>query len=85
MTTEKKELLENFKKSLAELTTAAVEDLSDENKVMLMQALASGAWHIRLVVIPSPLIIIGALHNADRSIPAKVLFRIEDIPSGESH
>ncbi len=78
-------LLENFAKALGELTADALNELNDEKRALLAQALASGAGHVRLIVIPSPLIVIGALHAADRTIPAQVLFRIEDTPSGESH
>ena len=80
-------LLKNFRDALAALTTSAVEALTDENKVMLVQALTTGAGHIRLIVIPSPLIIIGALHHTvDRTVKPQVLFRIDDdLESGDFH
>lgn len=87
MSEKKTELLQNFALAAGELTTEALNGLNPEKRQALGEALASGAAHIRLLTILSPLIVIGSLHSTvDRSIPAQVIFRIEgDLPSGEFH
>jgi hypothetical protein len=81
------ELLQNFAIAAGELTESALNELNEEKQKALAEALTSGAAHIRLLTVLSPLIIIGSLHSTvDRSIPPQVLFRIEgDLPTGEFH
>ena len=87
MSDKKTELLKNFAQAAGELTAEGMNGLNVEKRKAVAEALASGACHIRLLTVLSPLIVIGSLHSTtDRSIPAQVLFRIEgDLPSGEFH
>jgi hypothetical protein len=78
MSDKKTELLQNFALAAGELTTEALNGLIPEKRQALGEALASGAAHVRLIVVLSPLIVIGSLHSTtDRSIPPQVLFRID--------
>jgi hypothetical protein len=85
--TTRAELLANFAAAAGELAAEGLNGLNEEKRALVAKALESGAAHIRLLTVLSPLIVIGSLHSTtDRSIPAQVLFRIEgDLPSGEFH
>jgi len=89
MSDKKAELLQNFALAAGELTTEALNELNLEKRKAVGEALASGGAHIRLIVILSPLVIIGALHHTvDRTVKPQVLFRIDGdgLPNdGEFH
>jgi len=87
MSDKKTELLQNFALAAGELTTEALNELNEEKRALVGQALASGGAHIRILTVLSPLFIVGSLHSTtDHSIPPQVLFRIEgDLQSGEFH
>ena len=71
------ELLQNFAAAAGTLTTEAMNALTPENRKAVAEALASGAAHVRLLTVLSPLIVVGALHSTtDRTIPPQVLFRL---------
>ena len=76
--TDKATLLQNFAKATGELTAEGMNGLNEEKRALVAEALASGAAHVRLIVVLSPLVIIGALHHTvDRSVKPEVLFRID--------
>ncbi len=80
-------LLQNFSEAAGALTTEALNEMNEEKRAILGQVLASGTAHVRLVVILSPLIVIGSLHSTtDRTVKPELLFRIEgDLPSGTTN
>ena len=69
-------LLENFSRALGELTTAAIADLSDENKLLLGKALASGGGDVRMLVVPNPLSIVCFLRAVAVDAPPHIIFTI---------
>jgi hypothetical protein len=78
MTDRKTELVVNFAQAAGELVTEGLNGLNAEKRALVAQSLASGLAHIRLIVILSPLVIIGALHHtSDRTVKPHVLFRID--------
>jgi hypothetical protein len=73
-------LLDDFKKAVAGVLTAAMEGMSDENKIALATILQRDPGSLRLHVRLEPLTISGAVFSADRSTPPIELFRIVDAP-----
>ena len=79
MTDRQAELLANFATAAGELATEALNGLEPEKREAVAAALNTGAAHVRLIVVVSPLIVIGSLHSTtDRGIPPQVLFRLGD-------
>jgi hypothetical protein len=75
--------LDDFKKAIAGVLTAAIEGMTDENKIALAKILQNDPGSLRLHVRLEPLIISGAVFAADRSLPPIELFRIDgSSPSG---
>ena len=72
--------LDDFKKAIAGVLTAATEGMSDENKIALAKILQNDPGSLRVHVRLEPLIISGAVFAADRSLPPIELFRIVDTP-----
>ena len=80
----KTEILQNFAAAAGALTADALNDLLPPDQAALSAALAAGAVNVRLVVILSPLVVIGAAYSSvDDTLPPQPLFRIESGHSSE--
>jgi len=74
----KTELIANFAAAAGALTADALTDLLQPDRDALAAALASEKVHLRLVVLLSPLVIVGAAYSTvDDALPPQPLFRIE--------
>jgi len=75
---EKELLWDAFKVAFGELTTSAMEDLSDEVKLQVGAAVTSGAATIQLAVSSDPVAIVAFLRMRDGTGTMRELFRITD-------
>lgn len=77
---DRKVLVQNFAEAALALTNESLNELNEEKRKPIEQVLASGAAHVRLIVVlGSPVTVVGALYSSvDRAIPPQVLFRIGD-------
>ena len=76
----------DFRKAVAGILNIALNEISDEAKIMLAGILQSDPGSLRLHVQLEPLCIVAAVFAPDRKTPPVELFRIEDAgPSGGTH
>ena len=79
MTDRQAELLANFAAAAGALVAEGLNGLEPEKREAVAAAMNAGAAHVRLIVVMSPFIVVGALHSTvDRTIPPQPLFRLGD-------
>jgi hypothetical protein len=75
-----------MRKAITGILNIAVNEISDNAKIMLAQILQADPGSLRLHIQLEPLVIMAAVFAPDRKTPPVKLFEIHDAgPSGETH